>query len=198
MYKRQVNAANAIGFPAVLKICSPDLPHKTEVGGVALGLASADEVAAAYDRIMASVGQRAPVARIDGVIVAEQARGGVEMILGAQRDPLFGPVVMLGFGGIHVEVLKDVSLRRAPLAEADVDAMLAELRARALLDGVRGAPPSDIDALKTAVLKFSQLAASPSIRSIEINPLLVLPEGAGVLALDCLIEPAGEDRSDAL
>jgi len=190
-------AAKAIGFPVVMKICSPDLPHKTEVGGVVLGLGNADEVAAAYERIMASVAQHAPTARIDGVIIAEQVTGGVEMILGAQRDPLFGTVVMLGFGGIHVEVLKDVSLRRAPLGEADVEAMLFELRARALLDGVRGAPSSDVEALKGAVLRFSELASSPSIRSIEINPLLVRPRGSGVLALDCLVERISEEGSTA-
>jgi len=106
-------------------------------------------------------------------------------------------VVMLGFGGIHVEVLKDVSLRRAPLGEADVEAMLFELRARALLDGVRGAPSSDVEALKGAVLRFSELASSPSIRSIEINPLLVRPRGSGVLALDCLVERISEEGSTA-
>jgi acyl-CoA synthetase (NDP forming) len=187
-----VAAAQAIGFPVVLKVCSPDLPHKTEIGVVALGLISPDDVAAAHDRIMRNVAERSPKARIDGVIVAGQAGKGVEMILGARRDPLFGPVVMLGFGGIHVEVLKDVSLRRAPLGEADVEEMLGELRARSLLDGVRGAPPSDVAALKAAVLHFSGLASSALVDSIEINPLLVLPRGSGVMALDCVIELADE------
>lgn len=183
-----IAAAQTIGFPIVLKVCSPDLPHKTEIGAVALRLMNKDEVATAYERIMRNVAERSPDARIDGIIVAEQAEKGVEMIVGARRDPVFGPIIMLGFGGIHVEVLKDVSLRRAPLCDRDVVEMIAELRAKALLEGVRGAPPSDVEALKVAVLNFSKLATSDLIDSIEINPLLVLPQGAGALALDCLIE----------
>ena len=181
-------AAQTIGFPIVLKVCSPDLPHKTEIGAVALRLMDTDEVATAYDRIMRNVAERSPDARIDGMIVAAQAGMGVEMIIGARRDPVFGPIVMLGFGGIHVEVLKDVSFRRAPLCERDVEEMIADLRAQALLEGVRGALPSDVTALKLAAVKFSKLAMSDLIESIEINPLLVLPKGSGVLALDCLIE----------
>ena len=185
-----IAAAGEIGFPVVLKICSADLPHKTEVGGVALGLGDRDAVGAAYNRMMASVGKHAPDARLDGVIVAEQVAGGVEMILGSQRDPLFGTMVLLGFGGILVEVLKDVALRRAPLTEADVADMIGELRARALLDGVRGQAPSDIAALRAAVVRFAGIAAASGFQSIEINPLLVRPAGHGVVALDCLIETA--------
>jgi acyl-CoA synthetase (NDP forming) len=181
-------AAQAIGFPVVLKICSADLPHKTEVGGVALNLADADAVGLAYDAMVAKVAALAPQARVDGVIVAEQAGRGVEMILGARRDPLFGTIVMLGFGGIHVEILKDVALRRAPLGEADVDAMIDELKAKALLYGVRGQAPSDVAALKDAIRRFAVLAAARDVESIEINPLLVQEAGRGVVALDCLIE----------
>jgi len=185
-----IAAAGEIGFPVVLKICSADLAHKTEVGGVALGLGDRAAVGAAYDRMMASVGRHAPDARLDGVIVAEQVAGGVEMILGSQRDPLFGTMVLLGFGGVLVEVLKDVALRRAPLTEADVDDMIGQLRARALLDGVRGQAPSDIAALRAAVVRFAGIAAASGCQSIEINPLLVRPAGRGVVALDCLIETA--------
>jgi acyl-CoA synthetase (NDP forming) len=190
--EQAIAAANEIGFPVVLKICSSDLPHKTEVGGVALDLRDVGMVSDAYDRIIESVSRHAPTAGIEGVIVAEQIGAGVEMIVGAQRDPLFGTVVMLGFGGILVEVLRDVSLRLAPLAEADVDEMVKALRAKALLAGVRGGPPADVDALKDAVIRFARLAANSSARSIEINPLLVRPSGQGVVALDCLIESSTE------
>jgi acyl-CoA synthetase (NDP forming) len=188
-----IAAAREIGFPVVLKICSADLPHKTEIGGVALRLTDPDAVAAAYDRIIANVAERAPTARIDGMIVAEQLQAGVEMILGAQQDHLFGTMIMLGFGGILVEVVKDVALRRAPLSETDVAGMIGELRANALLQGVRGQAPSDIAALRAAVVSFAELARASRIRSIEINPLLVLPSGSGVAALDCLIE-GGEEQ----
>jgi succinyl-CoA synthetase beta subunit len=188
-----IAAAREIGFPVVLKICSADLPHKTEIGGVALRLTDPDAVAAAYDRIIANAAERAPTARIDGMIVAEQLQAGVEMILGAQQDHLFGTMIMLGFGGILVEVVKDVALRRAPLSETDVAGMIGELRANALLQGVRGQAPSDIAALRAAVVSFAELARASRIRSIEINPLLVLPSGSGVAALDCLIE-GGEEQ----
>jgi succinyl-CoA synthetase beta subunit len=189
-----IAAAREIGFPVVLKICSADLPHKTEIGGVALRLSDPDAVAAAYDRIIANAAERAPTARIDGVIVAEQLQAGVEMSLGARQDQLFGTMIMLGFGGILVEVVKDVALRRAPLSETDVNDMIGELRANALLQGVRGQEPSDIAALRAAVVRFAELARVSSIQSIEINPLLVLPTRCGVAALDCLIEGGGEQR----
>jgi acyl-CoA synthetase (NDP forming) len=186
--EQAVAAATKIGFPVVLKICSSELPHKTEVGGVALNLLDSAAVSAAYDRIMSNVANKAPAARIDGIIVAEQVAGGTEMILGSQRDPVFGTVIMLGFGGVLVEVLRDVSLCRAPIFESDVDAMIAKLKAKALLNGLRGGAPADVAALKAAVLGFAQLAIASPAKSIEINPLLVRPSGEGVRALDCLIE----------
>jgi acyl-CoA synthetase (NDP forming) len=183
-----IAAAQAIGLPVVLKICSPDLPHKTEIGGVALNLENATSVGLAYDNMMQRITHAAPQARLDGVIVAEQLGRGVEMILGARRDPLFGTIIMLGFGGIYVEVLKDVALRRAPLSPSDIDAMIDELKAKALLHGARGQPASDVAALKDAIRRFASLAVASDIVSIEINPLLVQEVGRGAVALDCLIE----------
>ena len=192
----EVRAASATRpGPVVLKICSPDIAHKTEVGGVALGLQGEAQIAAAYQGIMQNVTTKAPQANIDGVIVADQIEGGVELLLGGHRDPVFGPMIMLGFGGIHVETLKDVAMRQAPLHAQDVADMLGELKARALLSGARGQPPADVEALQEAVVRFAALfAAAPSLASAEINPLLVRPKGKGVVALDCLVQRSGEEK----
>jgi acyl-CoA synthetase (NDP forming) len=187
-----VAAAEALGMPVVLKIVSADIAHKTEIGGVKLNLASAEAVAQAYDAIRAGVAQHAPAARIEGVMVAPMARGGTEMIAGVQRDPVFGPVVMLGLGGVLVEVLRDVSFRHAPFSPADARAMVAELRGAAILDGVRGQKPADIAALVDALVALGRFAAdnAATLAGVEINPLLVRPEGEGVIGLDALVTAA--------
>ncbi|HWT08033.1 MAG TPA: acetate--CoA ligase family protein, partial [Roseomonas sp.] len=168
-----------------------DLPHKTEVGGVVLGLDSAEAVAAAHDAMLARVRDAAPRARIDGVLVSPMAKGGTEMILGAKRDPVFGPVVLVGLGGIFAEVIQDVALRPAPVDEAEAMAMLRSLKAFAVLDGARGRPKADLAAAAAAIAALSRFAAqhAADIAEIDINPLLVRPAGEGAVALDALIVP---------
>lgn len=184
-------AAAALGARLVLKIVSPDIAHKTEIGGVLLDVQRA-EVRAAYDRLLAAVAARAPAARVDGVLVAPFLDDGIETILGVQNDPVFGPVVMFGLGGVFVETLRDVTFRLAPFGVAEAHRMIGEVRGAALLDGVRGRPAGDRDALALALSRLSVFAAAQAKRftSIEINPLLVRPRGRGVAALDALIVPA--------
>jgi acyl-CoA synthetase (NDP forming) len=183
-----VAAADALGYPVALKVVSPDIAHKSDIGGVRLDLAESAAVAAAYDAVLAAARERQPKARIEGVMVAPMVRGGVEAVIGVHEDPTFGPIVMVGLGGVLVEVLKDVAFRRAPFDLATARRMIDELRCRALLDGVRGRPPCDIDALAEALARLSHFAAANAgrLQCIEINPLLVRPEGQGVLGLDAL------------
>jgi acetate---CoA ligase (ADP-forming) len=185
-------AAEALGLPVALKILSPDITHKSDLGGVALDLASADAVRRAFDRVTAIVREKAPQARLSGCLVAPMVKDGVETILGTHWDPVFGPVVMCGLGGVFVEALKDVSFRLAPFDEAEARRMIAELRALPLLQGMRGKPPADLAALAAALAQISRLAASqgPRLKSLDVNPFLVLPQGKGALALDAVVIPA--------
>lgn len=187
-------AAQRIGFPVVVKLCSPDITHKSEVGGVRLNLQDADAVEVAFNGILAQARQAAPHARIDGVLVAPMVKGGVECILGVHTDPVFGPVVMFGLGGILVEAMRDVSFRLAPIDAAEARHMIDSIRARRVLDGMRGAPPSDVDALAESISRLSQFAAAnkAGLQSVDINPFLVLPNGQGAIALDAVLvtEPA--------
>lgn len=197
---RAVAAMSATGRDAsgdsvavVLKVVSPDITHKSDVGGVKLNIRGEDAVRRAYADIMASVRQHRPDARIDGVLVAPMAPKGVECIAGVHCDPVFGPVVMFGLGGVFVEVLKDVSFRLAPFGRDEAMAMIREIKGYALLQGARGAPPCDIDALADALAALSRFAhaRSADFSSVEINPLLALPEGQGAMALDAVVIRAG-------
>ena len=180
-----VAAAQELGFPVVLKILSADIAHKSEAGGVALGLRDAADVAAAYDAIMTSVGKRAPDARIDGMLVARMVEG-VETVIGVKRDAMFGPVVMFGLGGVYVEVLKDVTVRLAPVDRAAALEMIRAIKGFPVLAGARGRPPADLDALADALVALSRFAAAhPEVASAEINPFIALPQGG--LAVDALI-----------
>jgi acetyltransferase len=174
-----------------LKILSPDILHKTEAGGVKLGLRGADAVRDGAAAILANARARAPQARIEGVLVQEMVSGGQEMLLGMARDATFGPVLTLGFGGIHVEVLRDVAFRLPPISGEEARAMLEELRLAPLLRGVRGAPASDVSALADAVARFSWLLADLGdwLEEVDVNPLAVLPDGQGVRVLDALLVP---------
>ncbi len=185
-------AAETLGLPAALKIVSPDITHKTELGGVALGLATPEAVRRAFDEVTARVREAAPQAALAGCLVAPMVTGGVEAILGTQWDPVFGPVVMLGLGGVFVEALNDVTFRLAPFYEAEARRMIAELRALPVLQGARGRPPADLAALARALAQLSRFAAAqgPALRSLDINPFLVLPQGRGALALDAVLLPA--------
>jgi hypothetical protein len=191
-----VRAAAEIGFPVVLKIASPDLPHKTEVGGVKIGLSSVDEVRQAFAEMLRSVAVKAPHAAIDGVLVAPMAKGVAELILGTTTDPVFGPVVMVGLGGIFAEIIGDVAVQTAPVTEAMAMEMLRSLKAFAVLDGARGRPHADTAAAARAIAALSRFAAAHArtISEIDINPLLLMPEGQGVVALDALLVSHSEGK----
>lgn len=185
------HAATEAGFPVVLKIASPDLPHKTEVGGVAVGLGSGAEVRQAFASMLERVAAKAPHAAIDGVIVAPMAKGIAELILGSRTDPVFGPVVMVGLGGIFAEVLQDTAVQMAPVSEAQAMAMLKSLKAFAVLNGARGRPRADLEAAARAIVALSRFAVAQAetISEIDINPLMLRAEGEGAVALDALLIP---------
>ncbi|MDQ0027241.1 acyl-CoA synthetase (NDP forming) [Variovorax paradoxus] len=184
-------AARTMGFPLVLKIVSPDIAHKTEVGGVFVGVRSEAQLREEYANLLSRVAQKAPEARIAGVLVAQMVQGGVELILGTKKDPMFGPMVMVGLGGIFAEIFKDVALQPAPVDEAQATAMLQSLRAFALLDGARGRPKADVPAAAKAIAALSRFAMrhADSVSEIDINPLMVLDLGRGAHALDALLVP---------
>ncbi len=180
-----VVAAQRIGFPVALKLASPDILHKTDVGGVLLNVADEAGVREGFQKILDRGRAAHPEARIVGVQVQKMITGGHEVIVGIKRDPTFGPLVMFGLGVIFVEVLADIRFRLAPLTAADAWEMVREVRAARLLEGLRGAPPADRAALVDAIVRVGRLAAEhPQIAELDINPLLVLPEGQGVAAVD--------------
>jgi acetyltransferase len=180
-----VSAATRIGFPVALKIVSHEILHKTDVGGVRLNLQDADAVAEGFGSIDASVRRFFPNAVIQGIAVQEMVAGGKEVILGMTRDPSFGPLLMFGLGGIYVEVLKDVAFRVAPIGPDEAEAMIREIRSFPLLRGVRGEKPSDMAAMVEALERLSQLCTDfPEILELDVNPLLVKPEGSGAVAID--------------
>jgi acetate---CoA ligase (ADP-forming) len=183
-------AADRMGLPVVLKIESAQITHKSDVGGVALKLSNEAEVKNAYAQMITEVSRRSATAKIDGIIVQRMASAGVEMILGIKLDPLFGPVVLCGFGGILVELLKDVSIGIPPLSRKQAHDMLERLRGFSILAGVRGKSAADIDALCDAIVGVSRLAwgLGDQLAGLDINPLIVLPEGKGVVAVDALVQ----------
>ncbi|MGH7933560.1 MAG: acetate--CoA ligase family protein [Candidatus Binataceae bacterium] len=181
-------AAARSGFPAVLKVLSPEVSHKSEVGGVALNLNSAAEVREAFDRIRWSLGEKAPQARFEGVAVEAMAAPGVELIAGITRDDRYGPLVMVGLGGIFVEVLKDTAIALAPIDARDARAMLAQLRGAPLLHGARGARPVDIDAVISMLVRLSEFAACHAdVREMDLNPVAAYEKGVRVLDARVLI-----------
>ena len=181
--------AREIGGAVALKIESPDIPHKTEAGAIRLGIEGEAAVRRAYEDVSAAAQRYNPTARLNGVLVQEMAPPGVEVMLGIAADPTFGAVIVVALGGIHVEVLRDVAYRIPPLAQADAHAMLRELRAYALLEGVRGARARDIDALCDTIVRLSWLAhdLGDTVAEIDINPVAVLDAGDGVRVVDALI-----------
>jgi len=185
-------AAADMGFPVALKVESTDLPHKTEAGGVRLNLTGVEEVGQAYDRLLDDVGRNAPDARVDGVLVQKMVEGVAEVLIGTSRTPDLGVCLVFGLGGIYTEVLKDVSFRLPPLGLEEAHDMIREIRAYPLLTGARGRPKADVAALAEAVVALSRLALdfSDEVDEIEFNPLMVLPEGQGVLAVDTLVRYA--------
>lgn len=185
-----VCCAESIGMPVVMKVQSSDIPHKTEAGGVRLGVTDAESVRSAFDEIVRSARAYAPAATIDGVLVQEMISGGTELILGVDNDPLFGPAVMVGLGGVFAEVMKDVAFRLAPITRSEAESMLRELRGFPLLDGARGRPKADVAAVIDALMRLSALAIDlrDELAALDINPLTVLPAGRGVRALDALVK----------
>jgi acyl-CoA synthetase (NDP forming) len=186
-----VEAARELGGEVVLKIVSPDVLHKTEVGGVLVGVRGEDSVREGFHLLVARARERMPEARIQGVLVAERVTGGVEMMVGITRDPVFGPAVMVGTGGVLVELLDDVVIRLAPFGVDEGREMIGGLRFARLLDGYRGAPEGDREALAALLARVSSLAAADGehIESLDLNPVRVLAKGCGVVALDAVIVP---------
>lgn len=181
-------AADSLGYPCVLKLVSPDVPHKTEYGALVLGLKDTKDVRKAYTEIISRVKEKKPEAQIEGIIVQHQLRG-VECLLGITRDPQLGPVMALGLGGILVEALKDVTVRIPPISATEAWTALNSLRGRAILSGVRGAPPADIESLADMATRLSWLAYDlrDELAEIDLNPVLALAKGQGAVAVDALM-----------
>ena len=184
--KQAMATAKELGFPVVLKIHSPDIIHKTDVGGVKLGLATATAVGKAYDEILASAKAKAPSAKVEGVTVQPMARHGTEVIIGMSKDPQFGPVLMFGLGGVLVEILKDVSFRIVPITRRDANQMITEIKGFPLLQGYRGSEPASITALEDMLLKLSDFVDKhPEIKEVDLNPIFAYKDGA--LAVDARV-----------
>jgi len=180
-----IEIAGEIGYPVVMKVASPDILHKTDVGGVKLNLRSPDDVRDAFDLIVYRAGRYVPGARIWGCQVQQMVLGGREVLVGMSRDPQFGPLVAFGLGGIYVEALKDVTFRVAPFSPQEADEMIREIRSYRLLEGIRGEPPADHEAMVNALLRISQLVTDfPEIVELDINPLMVFEKGRGAMAID--------------
>jgi acyl-CoA synthetase (NDP forming) len=182
-------AAHVIGFPVAAKLAARSLPHKTDVGAVQLNLATDAEVARAYAEIMSGARRLVAESEIDGVLIQAMVGGGVETMIGISSDPLFGPVVAFGLGGIHVEVLGDVRFRMAPLSDRDAAELLNDIRGARLLRGYRGHPPADVDALQEVLQRISRLAIDvPEIAELDLNPVMALPPGHGCRIVDARIK----------
>jgi acetyltransferase len=176
---------NQLGYPLAMKISSPDILHKSDVGGIRVGLDGPGEVADAYELMMLRVGRRRPDAEVRGVLLEKMVVGGQEVILGVKRDPQFGPMIMFGLGGIFVEVLKDVTFGLAPLTEGEIRSMIEGTRSYGLLRGALGKAPRDVEAIIENIQRLSQLVVDfPEIEEVDINPLMVGHEGDGALVVD--------------
>jgi acyl-CoA synthetase (NDP forming) len=185
------DAASAIGFPVVAKVVSADVAHKSDAGLVRTDLRDAAQVVRAFGELTATAAGLRPLPRLDGVLVQQQVEGGVELIVGVTSDPILGPAVMVGAGGIYSEILEDVAVRPLPLDRDDVEEMIGSLRARPLLSGARGRPPADLDRLADVVLGVARLAAAcgPRLAELDLNPVIATAHGA--MAVDCLVVAAG-------
>jgi acyl-CoA synthetase (NDP forming) len=180
-----VRAAEAIGYPVVIKIVSPDIIHKVDVGGVRLNLTSESEVRQAYTTLIAAVRAARPTARLQGVLVQRMVTGGKETILGMKRDPHFGPLLLVGLGGTYVEIFRDVTIRIAPITELDAQQMIQQLKSAQILSGYRGAAAADVEAITECLERLSQLALDfPELHEIDMNPLIVFEQGKGAAVVD--------------
>jgi acetyltransferase len=177
-----------MGFPVALKIVSPDIAHKFDVGGVKIHLRTADEVRQACEKVLADAREAQPQALLAGVLVQKMAAPGAEMILGMSRDPHFGPLLMIGLGGTLVEIFQDVLFSVAPISEQWARRMIEGLKAFPLLSGYRGEAPRDLEIITECLQRLSQLALDfPEIRELDINPLIVFPQGQGAAVVDARI-----------
>ncbi len=184
-----VKAAEEIGYPVVLKILSPDVIHKSDVGGVLVNLKTSEEVRQGYQTILQNVKKQKPNAKIIGIFVQEFAPTGIEVIIGSIKDPQFGPALMFGLGGIFVEVLKDVSFRVAPLTEYDAKEMIQEIKGYPILTGIRGQDPRDINTLVKILLQVSKLVIDhPEISQLDLNPCFSYPKGAKCVDARIILE----------
>ncbi|MBI3952933.1 MAG: acetate--CoA ligase family protein [Chloroflexi bacterium] len=187
-----VKLARQAGFPVVMKIDSPDITHKSDVGGVKLNLHDEAAVRGAWGAIMDAVKKAAPQARINGLTVQKQARPGVEVIIGMTKDPQFGPVLMFGLGGVLVEILKDVAFRIVPLTQRDAAQMVREIKGFPLLQGYRGSEPADVACLEGLLLRLSDFVDKhPEIREIDLNPIFAYKDGAVAVDARVILEPPG-------
>ena len=185
-----VSHAKEFGFPVALKIVSPDILHKTDVGGVKLGLNNEDDVVNAYDGMISMIKKQEPAAKIQGVSVQPMARPATEVIIGMSKDPQFGPVLMFGLGGILVEVLKDVSFRIVPLTRRDAREMIREIKGHPILEGYRGQEPANIAVLEELLLKVSEFVdRRPEIAELDINPIFAYSDGALAIDARVILEP---------
>jgi acetate---CoA ligase (ADP-forming) subunit beta len=184
--KSALGISRDIGFPVAMKIISPNISHKSDVGGVKLGLCNPAQVGKAYTEIMLSTREKVPGAKIEGVSIQKMARQGVELIIGMTKDAQFGPVIMFGLGGILVEVLKDVSFRLVPLTRRDAGEMIKEIKGYAVLKGYRGQEPVDIPSLESLIVKVSDfINDNPQIKELDLNPVFGYKDG--VIAVDARI-----------
>ncbi len=184
-----ISLSKRLGFPVVLKIVSPDIVHKSDAGGVRLGLNTPEQVGEAYDGILKAIREKYPNARIDGVSVQKMAPPGVEVIIGMYKDAQFGPVLMFGLGGVWVEVLKDVSFRIVPLTREDAAEMIREIKGYALLKGFRGQEPVDISNLEEMMLKISSFVEqNPRIKEMDLNPVFAYARGAVAVDARVVVE----------
>ena len=183
--------AEELPFPVVLKIVSQDILHKTEAGGVIVGLNTKEQVNQGYNQILSNVKQRNPSARVEGILVQNMAPAGVEVIIGGLRDSTFGPTVLFGLGGIFVEVLKDATFRVAPITDTDSRQMIEEIRGYPLLKGVRGQPASDEEAIIRILQAMSKIMLENSqIQQVDLNPVVVYAKGAAVVDARVILSPA--------
>jgi acyl-CoA synthetase (NDP forming) len=184
-----ISISRKFGFPVVLKIASPDIVHKSDAGGVKLGLKTAKQVGKAYDDIIQIIRQKHPQARIHGVVVQKMARPGVEVIIGMSKDAQFGPVLMFGLGGILVEILKDVSFRIVPLSRRDAAEMLREIKGYPLLEGYRGGEAVDISYLEELLIKVSNFVEkNPEVMELDLNPIFAYSDGAVAVDARVILE----------
>jgi acyl-CoA synthetase (NDP forming) len=180
-----VAAAERLGYPVAVKLASRTVVHKTEVGGVHLNLSDADAVRRAFAMIQARLAEHGEAASMDGVLVQKMAPKGIEVVVGVTHDPLFGPVVAFGLGGVMVELLKDVTFRVTPLTDRDAAEMVRSIRGHKLLEGFRGAAPGDLPALEDLLLRIAKLAEEvPEVSELDLNPVFVLPPGHGCAIAD--------------